>query len=547
MKLNYNLLIIILTLFSCSSRTFMESDEDDSWHDGEIPVCEVVNGVGQDQLFENSNALESGNFFERGPYPIWNNSPEDTCSYELVTPDDTIFPGTELYITYPVKQWPTETGISEISDGAFPVFLFSHANNDEVSRLYKNYKSLMNHLSSWGFIAVSINSEEENCQPSSSENLRDRADRMHSAIAALEKENQNPDSIFYQKLDLSRLFISGHSRGGGAAMVVLSEIPDSIAGIVTFMPVDHTKYGFGSLDVEIPSLIVSAELDTDLEYPYVEKIDGQFKGIYSFLTVNGGIHAYVTDTLWLRKADDPKISREQQHDILKLYTTAFLLNASGTQSKSIKNILFSHAGNTTVKEMISDRGVFTFWNDPGENYIFIDDFQGSYSVSPSETINLTGGGNISSFFTLSHEVSAWYPDSIVSGDALVRTQARQLVPSDNSSGTFTMEIGGNLELEEKMQLQFAVKRSDSPSWPESIEILVHTSSGEYAYSLDDFIGPVSVRERMTQAVIPLSDISGDSRVFAVSLTVSDGGIFIDNIRFTVETEEEYETAEESKM
>lgn len=60
------------------------------------------------------------------------------------------------------------------------------------------YKSFLNHLSSWGFIAVG--NDDKNTRTGAS---------LEKTIKFLIDENENENSVFYQKIDLDNIGIGG--------------------------------------------------------------------------------------------------------------------------------------------------------------------------------------------------------------------------------------------------------------------------------------------------------------------------------------------------
>ena len=86
--------------------------------------------------------------------------------------------------------------------GTYPVVVFANGTGVKASK----YKALFRHLASWGFIVLG------NEDPSTVTGA--------SADAVLEwllGENENPDSVFWGRVDVEHIGISGHSQGGVAA------------------------------------------------------------------------------------------------------------------------------------------------------------------------------------------------------------------------------------------------------------------------------------------------------------------------------------------
>lgn len=89
----------------------------------------------------------------------------------------------------------------EGEDNKYPVVIFA---NGTGSTSY-TYKPFLEHLSSWGFIAVG--NDDKNTRTGAS---------LEETIEFLIEENGNEKSIFYQKIDLDNIGIGGHSQGGPA-------------------------------------------------------------------------------------------------------------------------------------------------------------------------------------------------------------------------------------------------------------------------------------------------------------------------------------------
>ena len=122
---------------------------------------------------------------------------------------------------------------TELKDNKYPVVIWANGTGSKSD----TYKAFLKHLSSWGFIVVG--NDDENTRSGES---------LNKTIDFLIKENENKDSIFYQKLDLDNIGIGGHSQGGPAVfnMVTNQSHKDMIKCIYAVSPTSsyHTKiYG----------------------------------------------------------------------------------------------------------------------------------------------------------------------------------------------------------------------------------------------------------------------------------------------------------------
>ena len=92
-------------------------------------------------------------------------------------------------------------GELESGNGTYPVVIFANGTGSTSA----TYKPFMEHLSSWGFIAVGNDDQ----------NTRTRAS-LEATIQFLMRENENSGSVFYHRIDLDNIGIGGHSQGGPA-------------------------------------------------------------------------------------------------------------------------------------------------------------------------------------------------------------------------------------------------------------------------------------------------------------------------------------------
>lgn len=117
------------------------------------------------------------------------NGKHETKFFEIDYPDNADMKKIEIW--YPADM--------ENSDTKYPVVLFVNGTGVGASR----YKPAFEHLASWGFIAIG------NEDPSTWEGKK-----ADATLDWLLKANKDENSIFYQKLDLDNIGVTGHSQGG---------------------------------------------------------------------------------------------------------------------------------------------------------------------------------------------------------------------------------------------------------------------------------------------------------------------------------------------
>lgn len=136
--------------------------------------------------------------------------------------------------------------------------------------LPKKYKALFKHLASWGFVIIG--------NDDGSTGFGKSADETMDLIMS---ENSNRNSIFYGKLDLNNIGITGHSQGGAGVFTAISimEHKDKYQTAVALSPThEETAHQFGwkydLTKINIPTLLIvgtNGEFETQAVIP-IEKM-----------------------------------------------------------------------------------------------------------------------------------------------------------------------------------------------------------------------------------------------------------------------------------
>lgn len=85
------------------------------------------------------------------------------------------------------------------SEARYPLVIMANGTGVTASK----YKAVFHHLASWGFIVVGDEVQASALGSSTARNL----DHMLAL-------NEDPDSLFYQKIDTAHIGLAGHSQGG---------------------------------------------------------------------------------------------------------------------------------------------------------------------------------------------------------------------------------------------------------------------------------------------------------------------------------------------
>jgi hypothetical protein len=189
-------------------------------------------------------------------------------------------PNTDVWATvrYPaLKPGPN----AAIAAGSFPLVVYMHGNHGTfVSGTthtctptptpvlnHDGYNYVLDRLASLGFIAVSINANDLNCKP---DRIVERGKLILEHLRRWKDWNDPavPDATFkgrfYKHVDMTRIGLAGHSRGGEAVISAYlenqsSKLGHGIKAIHSIAPVDFK--GFTLVDVPYYVLLPAADGD----------------------------------------------------------------------------------------------------------------------------------------------------------------------------------------------------------------------------------------------------------------------------------------------
>ena len=136
------------------------------------------------------------------------------------------------------------------------------------------YPALFRHLASWGFIVLG------NEDPGTFS-----GDSADATLAWLLEENENPDSLFYQRVDTDRLGLSGHSQGGVGVFNAVNEQPHGgmYACAVSLSPTQEDlaealKIPYDPSQTAIPTLVLAGTKNDVITPEGMEKLYGKLGG-----------------------------------------------------------------------------------------------------------------------------------------------------------------------------------------------------------------------------------------------------------------------------
>ncbi|MGV9454428.1 alpha/beta hydrolase family protein [Streptomyces sp. NPDC003635] len=221
--------------------------------------------------------------------------------------------------SYSARVWyPGTTGGADapVAAGRHPALSFGHGFLQNISK----YESLLRHWASWGLIAVAPKTQG-GLLPSHSA----FADDLNAGLTWLTAQSATPGTHFANAVDTGHLAVSGHSMGGGAALLAASRNP-SITTVTTLAAAETNPSAVAaSSALTVPVQYVAGSRDS------VAGVEQHQRRMYTskpsatqLRIIAGGFHCGFTDSGGLG-CDSGAISRAEQQRLTRAITTAWLL------------------------------------------------------------------------------------------------------------------------------------------------------------------------------------------------------------------------------
>jgi uncharacterized protein (TIGR03437 family) len=286
--------------------------------------------------------------------------------------------------------------------GQHPVLVFHYGRGFT----YQDYGLFLTRVASWGIVCAAAsdlgsfggnNTLYDSGRPELG---------MESASAAQEalldhvlQRAATPGDALAGAIDPDAIFVTGHSRGGGATHAShVRSIPLRARGVIYFMGFDlryfqtviapalSPAYAIPTAEPRLPSLVISAEHDGDLAFPYADEFIDRATGPTTFVTVDGACHNFLSDTHASEKtafggpipAGD--IDRTTEQSIIASWVVAFVRRWASLDL-SLEALLYGD------ESASSSRATVASWRRSSPT-VLVDDFQ---DADPST--NLLQGQN----------------------------------------------------------------------------------------------------------------------------------------------------------
>lgn len=488
-------------------------------------------------------------------------------------------PSFQMRVYYP-------TSIASITT-PLPVLVLQHGRGFD----HTEYSDVLGRIARWGFICVSSGDYYSffgNTQPSftgtqpyetptqfAEGGMESASGTQERLIRRMIVRNRTVGDTFFGKVDESKLFVAGHSRGGGAIHAAQSrgfnfklavsapQIPAAettgLAGYIGLMPFDLWYFascqppsipgvpsGIGAQPYNIarnlrrmPGMVFASELDGDLVYPICDQLAERRSSSTCFLTIWGGNHNNTGDA---HAADaTSSITALQQRNILVQWMTAFLLRY-GYDRLDLEGHLFGpeHAQSSSVGRV--------GFRDVSEPLMVLDGQNANVALNTLGLANVASAG-----------ITAALADPYPAAGSLPNATPRSVRLTFTTTGagkTFRTTVSSvGLDVAKKRRLIFEIRQSGTTgfSWVSIGARLTDINANTAVVSVYDAVptpdvstflpiypipGHTSARplNRFLQVEVPLSSFGGVDLTQLASITLEfnnttiANNILIDDVR-----------------
>lgn len=225
--------------------------------------------------------------------------------------------------SYSARVWypgTTAGANAPVAQGLHPGLAFGHGFFQDISK----YETVLRHYASWGFITVTPKS-----QGGLSPSHTGFADDLNAGLTWLTAQNTTSGSRFAGTVDTGRYALSGHSMGGGAALLAASRNP-AVKTVSTLAAAETNPSAItASAALTIPAQYVGGSKDTIAGVAaHQRKMYDAKKAPTQLRVITGGFHCGFVDSNGFG-CDSGSITRSEQQGLTRSVTTTYLLYSLG--------------------------------------------------------------------------------------------------------------------------------------------------------------------------------------------------------------------------
>ncbi|MGW3632166.1 alpha/beta hydrolase family protein [Streptomyces sp. NPDC005122] len=262
--------------------------------------------------------------------------PSTPGSYSVAYTDLTVSASGRSYSARVWYPGTTAGANAPVAAGAHPGMAFGHGFFQGITQ----YESLLRHYASWGIITVAPQSQG-GLFPSHSA----FADDLNAALTWLTTQNSTTGSRFAGAVNTTRLAVSGHSMGGGAALLAASRNPavKSVSTLAAAETNPSAVAASGTLSMPVQYVGGSSDTIAGVAANQQKMYDAK-RSATQLRVITGGFHCGFEDSSGLG-CDSGNIARATQLKLTYGVTTAWLLYTLGDDSSLYDQVWGSAAQN----------------------------------------------------------------------------------------------------------------------------------------------------------------------------------------------------------
>jgi dienelactone hydrolase len=404
--------------------------------------------------------------------------------------------------------------------GPFPFVVFAHGRYQVEPYIGTNHTQagyLLDHLASWGFVVASVNLDVVG-QYAAPPAILQRGELIVATIEAFGA--LDPDGLV---LDLSRLGLVGHSRGGEGCLSAWKQLPEgAVSALATIAPTD-----FGAQQLHgVPYLGLYGSKDGDVNNGWPIHVWDDAGGARKALQyVEGANHFWFTDGIHYAGEGAADITREQHHDIARVYVTTFLMATLRGQSRLMVQLCDGAQMAPITDELV----LHPMYSDPGA--LVVDDFQ---DEPADPATNSLGGVVAHSLLKFDGEASLDAPALTfyhhTRGGVIGYDSAFLVVP------LYVEELPGGADVSAHAALSLrALQRLDAGfnqyGAPQDLRIALMDAGGRVAFRTLGHYGTIPWPETHAGASFPKKSVLRTTRIPLKEFLLSNPALDLSDIRY----------------
>jgi len=406
--------------------------------------------------------------------------------------------------------------------------------------VYDDYPTIHGHWASHGFYVFSIDGSRVFFPTSSGSNLswtqqQTVAGMMSQAIAWFLEQQETSTFDFPCRLDPARIAVAGHSRGGGATMLVPTTRTDG-ATIRAALSLQGTDPGAlnppaGSVipGFDLPTMWLDAALDGDVIFPINALQYGRTRNASSLVTILGSKHTYTFDSnaTPTQGGTPPTITPVEHKAICVQYSTAFF-RAKVRDAAPNPTDLDRISGPGGTSTTVSSGNVLLSWR-PANTHKFVALFDDPATGPLGKTVDgatMTASG---SMVATPLETYATSVTSLSSGEKAVSKVVNSVqLKWDGTGGTFEIPTSASaFSAKKAVVFDLAMSTEGTTSGTTPLYLDVVDSTGAVAsVPIKDYLGAgwFTRPRRFSTAYVPVAKLTGidTAKVTAIRVVAKSG-------------------------